>query len=135
MSDATKLKELYKAIPTFSCKPGCSDCCGPVPVASAEWEKIKLVKRQLGSDCLNCDYLVDNKCSIYNDRPFLCRLFGATTERKMTCKHGCGPKHPLSLKQTEVLMKRYMGLMKNGPAAITSTIDTPSLLASTKNPY
>lgn len=122
MSDASKLKDLYKAVPSFNCKPGCSDCCGPVPVASAEWEKIKLVKRQSGVDCLSCDYLVDNKCSVYEDRPFLCRLFGATADSKMSCKHGCGPSKPLTQKQTDVLMRRYMSLMKGGPAGLTMSL-------------
>jgi Fe-S-cluster containining protein len=132
MSDAAKLKDLYAAVPSFACKPGCADCCGPVPVAKAEWQKIKLAKKQVGVDCLSCDYLVDSKCSVYNDRPFLCRLFGATADSKMSCKHGCGPEKPLSLKQTEILMKRYMSLMKGGPAALTASIDSINILANKK---
>lgn len=116
MSASSKLAELYRAIPSFDCKPGCSDCCGPVPMAKPEWQAIKLAKRAAGQDCLTCAYLVDGACSVYQDRPFLCRLFGATTDAKMACPHGCGPANPLSQKQASILTGRYAKLMGTSPA-------------------
>lgn len=121
MTDATELKALYDAIPGFQCRPGCSDCCGPVPFAPVEWKRIKLAKT--GIACDSCLYLVDSKCSIYRDRPFLCRLFGATEDAKMACPHGCGPEHPLNQRQTDILMSRYLKLVGNGTAYLTGPID------------
>lgn len=122
MSDSKKLSELYRAIPFFACKPGCSDCCGVVPIAKSEWQAIKLAKREAGADCLTCEYLIDSKCSIYKDRPFLCRLYGATTDAKMACPHGCGPEKPLSMKQAKILTDKYSKLMGPAPAAFTVDI-------------
>lgn len=121
MSAATKMAALYAAIPAFDCKPGCSDCCGVVPMAMSEWQSIKMVER-VESGCLNCGYLVDDKCSVYADRPFLCRLFGATTEAKMACPHGCGPANPLTPKQAGILTSKYARLMGARPAAFTVDI-------------
>lgn len=36
-----------------------------------------------------CHLLKDGRCSIYADRPLLCRLFGAVP--KMACPFGCKP--------------------------------------------
>jgi Fe-S-cluster containining protein len=123
MSKDSKLRALYAAIPSFTCKPGCSDCCGVVPLAKPEWQAIKLAPRaDHGSNCMTCDYLIDNKCSVYADRPFLCRLFGATTSAKMRCPHGCGPDKPLSAAQADSLNAKYMKLMNGAPAAFTADI-------------
>lgn len=119
MTDLTKLQALYDAIPTFACKEGCSDCCGPVPMAKAEWQRIKLEPRLKGLGCTSCAYLIEGGCSIYGKRPYLCRLFGASLEAKMRCPHGCGPDKPLTQKQTDILTKRYMKIIGASPAALT----------------
>jgi uncharacterized protein len=122
MSDHKKLAALYSAIPSFACKEGCHDCCGPVPVSKGEWQRIKLEPRLKGLGCVSCAYLNDG-CSIYENRPYLCRLFGATVEAKMRCPHGCGPEKPLTQKQTDILTKRYMKLMGASPAALTADLN------------
>lgn len=126
MKSNAKLQALYAAIPAFDCKPGCSDCCGPVPMAKPEWQAVKMAKRAAGADCLSCVYLVDGKCSVYADRPYMCRLFGATVEAKLACPHGCGPDKPLNAKQTAILTKRYMAIVGDAPAAFTC--DLPASL-------
>ncbi len=35
----------------------------------------------------DCDKLVNKRCSIYKDRPYVCRVFGLTP--KMPCLFGC----------------------------------------------
>ncbi len=121
MSSKSKLEALYAAIPTFECKPGCSDCCGPVPFAKAEWEPVKLVTRIAGS-CLDCSYSVGGKCSIYEHRPFMCRLFGATTEPKLQCPHGCAPAKPLTGKQAQILTARYAKIIGVSPVSYSVDI-------------
>lgn len=117
MSTQSKLQALYDAIPTFACKPGCSDCCGPVPVSKAEWQALKLAPRT-HTNCVDCEYLIDSKCSAYTNRPFMCRIFGATTERALSCPHGCGPDKPLTAKQANMLTIKYIRLT-GGPVAFT----------------
>lgn len=127
MNPHAKLAQLYLAIPTFTCKPGCSDCCGPVPLAPAEWQKISMAPRKPSAGCLECTYqTADHSCSIYGDRPFLCRLFGATTDAKLRCPHGCGPDKPLNAKQAAILTAKYMKLMPTtGLFALTSDLPRP----------
>jgi uncharacterized protein len=134
------LKRLYDQIPTFKCRPGCSDCCGPVvgtkqeralaPFLNSLKDTISLIDvlRRGGASqelaagpllanalqgCSTCPYVVENGggCAIYDDRPFLCRLFGASEEKWMTCPHGCGPEKKLSVEQTQKLFHQYLRLM------------------------
>lgn len=44
---------------------------------------------QLHDDTLTCNFLHNDKCSIYEDRPLICRLWGAV--KQMRCPHGCKP--------------------------------------------
>ncbi len=132
MNRDADLKKLYAQIPAFECKPGCHDCCGPVPIAKAEWKAIKMHPRHVMGSCLDCSYQVDDSCSIYKDRPFLCRLFGATNAAKMKCPHGCGPEVPLSERQADMLTKKYLSIMGMQPAAMTTDID---MVAVKKNSF
>lgn len=105
-----KLAELYEAIPSFECKEGCNDCCGCVPVANAEAANAGisagLTATKFGT--MDCVHSTPNGCSIYDDRPFLCRLFGTT--EKMKCPHGCKPDKMLSDKRAAKLTERYQSL-------------------------
>ena len=123
------LEALYSEIPTFTCREGCTDCCGSMPfVSGIEWD---LVPEKRQHDELRCPYLnggqemvkikktsavgiteaggsfkVSNgKCEIYEHRPFICRLFGSV--EGFQCIHGYGPENPLSVEQGRDLRKRY----------------------------
>jgi Fe-S-cluster containining protein len=102
-----RILELRAKVPEFRCLAGCHDCCGPVPWTGAEWSQIK-DKRQ--ADSLDCPYIENGGCAIYQDRPFLCRLFGAVERGRMKCPHGCGPEYPLSEAQAHKLMEQYLSL-------------------------
>ena len=45
-----------------------------------------------------------------DQRPFVCRMFGASVNPILKCKHGCRPKVLLTKKQSSKLMKRYLRL-------------------------
>ncbi len=119
--DHRKLAELYEAIPDFNCKEGCNDCCGCVPVANVEAEnagiKAGLTATKLGT--MDCVHSTPNGCSIYDDRPFMCRLFGTT--EKMKCPHGCKPDKMLNDKRAAKLTERYQSL-KIPAIDVTGTI-------------
>jgi Fe-S-cluster containining protein len=40
-----------------------------------------------GERTQDCPALVDGRCSVYEDRPLICRLWGAV--ESMPCVHGC----------------------------------------------
>jgi Fe-S-cluster containining protein len=45
-----------------------------------------------------CPALIDGRCSVYDDRPTICRLWGAT--QSMRCPHGCTPDDALAQEES-----------------------------------
>jgi hypothetical protein len=66
---------------------------------------------QTGADCLTCPYVIKHGgCAIYDDRPFLCRIYGNVPS--LPCPHGAGPAKMLSLAEERSLMHSYLELFK-----------------------
>jgi len=42
----------------------------------------------------------------------MCRLFGATEEKKLACPHGCSPDKKLTLEETGEIMDMYIAVIK-----------------------
>lgn len=111
---------LYNQIPSFSCKPGCTDCCGPVPFAKKELDAIPKNKRSGFrpaveiADSASCKFVCNGGCGIYEQRPFICRLFGATDDPRLRCPHGAGPAQPLTSKKADELTRSYMKTLGKG---------------------
>ena len=84
----------------IACREGCAHCCkqGDYPMSELEFKylmfgfdnlsdelklKIKsnMEKTKLGDrDSYECPFLIENKCSVYQYRPLVCRAFGVLTE-------------------------------------------------------
>ncbi len=107
MTNAEKLARIdaiLSTIPSFKCKEGCADCCGPVQLSRLEYYRCvkasgrtaddvrqhmeKNIKRKI----YQCPLLNQktNQCSVYEVRPAICRIFGAT--RELSCPHGYAPE-------------------------------------------
>lgn len=88
-----KIRFLRKHIPSFECKAGCHDCCGPVTASSEEMANLP-VKTDAAHEAalagLNCPYLGINGCEVYAERPLICRLFGTTP--RLACPNGKRPE-------------------------------------------
>jgi hypothetical protein len=96
---------LYVQIPSFKCKEGCTDCCGPVPFSKYERSKIKDKRIPKAIDCP----YANGKCEIYENRPLICRLFG--TVKSLQCPHGCRPIALLSSIQEQEITKEYFSMI------------------------
>ena len=76
-----KIDQLRLQIPSFACVPGCHDCCGPVTASSEEMSRLP-VKSDAEHDAAlaeyNCVHLGPQGCTVYDQRPLICRLFGTT---------------------------------------------------------
>ena len=109
------IEELYAKIPKFKCKPGCNKCCGPVPIVFEEAIKLQLNAKSLtipfNIGNLKCDYESEKGCKVYENRPFLCRLFG--TVPSLTCTEGGQPERMLTKDEENELMNAYL-LFKQG---------------------
>lgn len=103
-------ERLYERIPAFQCKPGCTDCCGPVPFSRWEWGRV-LDKRKGDPRTWDCPYAVRGRCEIYEKRPLICRLFGAVDTELLRCPHGCGPERKLSTKEADEIINEYLKIM------------------------
>lgn len=110
MRHQEKLIRIYAEIPAFTCKPGCTDCCGLVPFSRDEAARVP-EREQIGCHCVHADKDI-GRCTIYADRPFMCRLFGsAPAEPRLKCPHGCGPDKPLSSAKAKELTRRYTRIL------------------------
>lgn len=88
-----KIRFFRQRIPTFECVPGCHDCCGPVTASSEEMAELPVKTEAEHEAALadwNCPHLGEQGCTVYADRPLICRLFGTTP--RMPCPHGRRPE-------------------------------------------
>lgn len=77
-------------LPAMKCDEGCGDCCGIVMCSSAEAKTIVNVINARGIKPVRqgskCPLYIDGKCSVYEVRPTVCKLFGHV--EKMPCSRG-----------------------------------------------
>ena len=88
-----KIRFLREQIPSFECVPGCHDCCGPVTTSTEEMARLprKTPEEQDAALAgLNCVHLGPQGCTVYEERPLICRLFGTTP--RLPCPQGRGPE-------------------------------------------
>ncbi|MFT5033693.1 MAG: Fe-S-cluster containining protein [Bermanella sp.] len=87
------LARLRERIPSFECVPACHDCCGPVTTSPEEMSRLPVksdADHEAALDHLNCVRLGPNGCTVYAERPLICRLFGTT--QRMACPNGRRPE-------------------------------------------
>lgn len=92
-----RLRELYKQVPQIPCKGLCQNSCGPLACSDVEYDVIegRAGKPLTTDEELTCTMLSKSgHCTVYGDRPMICRLWGAVP--KMPCPHGCGATLMLS---------------------------------------
>lgn len=89
------IEAIYAAVPDVGCKGLCTECCGPLSMSAHEALRIavKHGSMPMPDKTLTCDKLANGRCSIYADRPLVCRLFGAA--EGLECPWGCKPQAPL----------------------------------------
>ncbi len=88
-------------VPAMRCKGLCQDACGPIDASRAERELLSergvdlpdaatALQAWLASGGkYTCPALVKGRCTAYDVRPTICRLWGAV--EGMPCPHGCVP--------------------------------------------
>jgi len=87
------VERLRRHIPAFECVPGCHDCCGPVTASSEEMSRLprkSAAQHDAALAALSCVHLGPQGCTVYDERPLICRLFGTTPS--LPCPNGRGPQ-------------------------------------------
>ena len=99
------LAALYAELPAIACQGLCSEACGPVPMSRLEWQSVcRSGGERSGGDDLVCPYLELGRCSVYEVRPALCRLWGVV--EAMPCPWGCEPERMLTREEGYAFMAR-----------------------------
>lgn len=135
-----KLQALYDQVPATECSGACHGACCFVPVSNHEKARMEQLTgkkfetvdahevdpvQRFGPDNrplarYRCSMLTeDGRCSVYEDRPMVCRLFGAA-EGIECFVAGCECKKPLKLADGMALLNESMrigGPPSNYPAA------------------
>lgn len=107
------LADVYARIPEVRCKGLCEESCGPIAMSAEEDRRLQergvTVPSMLeGVAAIDrgeeywCPALRNGRCTVYDDRPAICRLWGATTS--LPCPHGCTPDHALSQQESFELL-------------------------------
>jgi len=97
----TTLAAIYARIPRMNCKGLCTRYCGVIGLTGTERALIEATHEipvVTTTDTLTCPLLVEGRCSAYEVRPAICRIWGTIRARTsmMHCPHGCRPKRWLS---------------------------------------
>lgn len=97
---ADQLAAVYDSMPTVQCKGLCQDGCGSIGMTPLEQQQIR-VRHGVNLPLLGafaaeaegkrCPALSEaGRCSVYDSRPFVCRLYGLTG--RLRCPYGCEPE-------------------------------------------
>jgi Fe-S-cluster containining protein len=125
-----RMKRLWDQVPPVTgCKGLCYDSCTNVPVFPIEayyliekyGAKLEPVEHKggflfptLGAN-EPCSFLNEEKrCTIYEDRPMICRMFGHPIWT-LTCSHGCVVGKSLTEDKACLLMSEMVGVMDDMP--------------------
>lgn len=135
-----QIAKVYAQVPRIECKGLCFDSCGPIGMTpiekfmldNAAGHEVKTV----GSLGLTCSALTaDKKCSAYEERPLICRLWGVA--QGMICEHGCeildNDGKPLNFAEAAYL-NRQMDLISPGGPVWTADPELLAALAKSQSP-
>jgi Fe-S-cluster containining protein len=122
-----KIDALLNDLPTFRCKEGCADCCGPVLLSRLEYSRCieasgrsaEDVKQQMQNNLKQGIYTCPllntetRRCSVYAVRPAICRLFGVV-KGELLCPHGYAPESSalLSNERAQKILRKVEELGK-----------------------
>lgn len=146
MSDFAIVEQVYAALPQLDCKRKCWDACGPIVMTLVEEDRLRGrgIPRPHPRFDLSCSALVDHRCSIYADRPLICRLYGMVKGYKhgMECGFGCVPERWLSRLESDALLERLCDITGDSEEringrlrAIASDPTTPEVYRLTAQVY
>ena len=94
-----RLDELYATLPKLDCQGLCTGACGPLLIERHEFRRLTEAnngqKPFFDAFKSRCSLLVDGKCTQYDIRPSICRLWGLIKD-ELECPYGCVPERWLS---------------------------------------
>ena len=106
------LEDLYGRVPHVNCKGLCIDACGVIE--ATDEERARLPGLPLADEAqatyerrghYHCPLLKNGRCTVYEQRPLVCRLYGAVDLPALTCPFGCTvTPRPLTVEEAAVIV-------------------------------
>lgn len=124
------MRRIWNSVPRVKCKGLCQVECSNVPVTPVEARYIQIRTQfelpvhghgklagyaedlhqfpTLGHNSEPCEFLDElGNCSIYNDRPFICRSYGHDID-SLRCNYGCEVEEVMSGEKLSHLLRSLM---------------------------
>lgn len=136
-SAKSKLGKIYSLIsevgravsPYVACSKGCSDCCKMnVSISIIEAERLSVLSRRLMTPVKHpirhsqeefsgvpCPFLADDKCSVYEARPYACRAHYSFDTSAYWCHPERSNKVEMSLLQMSGALQAYNEIVGGSP--------------------
>jgi len=109
-----RLEALYAELPHLECKGLCADSCGAVSMGLHEARRIERITGEplalMATLAENCPYLEAERCTVYDVRPLVCRLWGIVDAPGLRCDHGCAPERWLSHAEALTYVRRSLAI-------------------------
>jgi len=114
------LEALYAELPQMECTGQCESYCGPLVMTRTEFD---LIKQETGvrptvNQAEKCIFLRNGRCSIYNIRPLICRMWGQA--ENIMCPWGCKSERPLTQKEGQDFINRASEICHEWIATVTA---------------
>jgi Fe-S-cluster containining protein len=77
-----------------------------------EWQRVCRAQGERKADSLTCPYLEEERCTVYEVRPLICRLWGLV--ESMPCPWGCKPERYLTHEEGHELLARAAEIQSGG---------------------
>lgn len=127
---------------TFVCLEGCSDCCGVIPMSEElvlkyvdKYQVEVLESKSAGgeiivmTDDFKCIFLNrnTNRCTIYEDRPAVCKEYGLTDRLK------CAYMKPSGRRRSPAMTKRVLRQINNQVNVTMRKLEKGELIRNVKS--
>jgi Fe-S-cluster containining protein len=101
-----RLDALYAILPDIECKELCQKGCGPIAMIPDEFRRISEISGTIPTvdNTGTCSLLINGRCSVYEVRPAVCRLFGIAKEMK--CPFGCVPTKYMTKEESHQFLRK-----------------------------
>lgn len=96
-----EIERLYASMPKIKCKGLCAGACTIILFSKTEARRMERLNIPVPA-CTEqgiCTALKNRRCTIYPNRPFICRLYGVS--RRLRCDFGCIPERFSTDKEEE----------------------------------
>lgn len=107
-----QIEKLYKKIPKIECQKKCEQSCGIIPLTNVELKVIEARVGKIKCETVHCPLLKDDRCSIHDIRPLICRLWGVVDHDGMRCPHGCKVERMLTNKESYKIINKALEIAK-----------------------